>query len=91
MLQKIRVRLKELKSTLRRRNNCLFFALYKRIFYGGKIKLSKATRYFGSHFYWVSPEGRKEEYVPLETSYLPWYKCWKIIIFKGYIRITPPA
>lgn len=72
-------------------SNCLFWAIWKRIVYGGKLGWEKATRWKGFHVTWTDKENKTWEYIHPRSltepsHYLPWWKAWTLILYFGIVR-----
>ena len=67
-----------------RYNNCLFWALYRRIRYGGTLRWSKSVTWWGFHVTWVDPVTLQEwEYTVLDRSVRAWY--YTPILYRGVV------
>jgi len=64
-------------------NNCLFWAYFQRLVYGGIIIHSKVADGWWHHYVWIAPDGFKYDYYPInrkENKGIP------PPIFKGEVR-----
>ena len=69
--------------------NCLIWALYMVVRYGGGIKAYRSHYGWWPHFLWESPGGATYEYVPPERIRLTgWRQAFpiRIFLFRGEIR-----
>lgn len=53
--------------------NCLFWALWMRIRWGGSIRWIKSRTWFGFHNIWISPNGTEWEYTLLKPVKHSWW------------------
>ena len=64
------------------RSNCLVWAWCMRLLFGGRIKPRWSHNYPGPHFIWVSPEGDKWSYSPVNPIWpIPYNLLW----FRGKV------
>jgi hypothetical protein len=65
-------------------SNCLFWAGYQWVKYGGELKFEKSKTWFGFHCYWISPYGERYDFTLKRKKKQPW---WYIpFIFKGVVK-----
>ena len=66
-------------------NNCLIWAITKKIKHGGQINWHKARTWFGFHTSWTDPNtGVTWEYTVMDQRKQPW---WYIpILYTGIIK-----
>ena len=64
--------------------NCLVWAVYMRLFHGGKIRWHKSRTWFGFHTTWISNLGNEWEYTLAKPKRQPW---WYVpLCYRGRVK-----
>lgn len=65
-------------------SNCLFWATWQKIRYGGKLNFYKSNTWKGFHVTWTNLKEEEWEYTILDQHKRKWW--YYPILFKGIVR-----
>ena len=64
--------------------NCLVYAVWMRIRWGGRLHFMRSRTWRGFHVSWIRPDGREFEYTLKRPKKQPW---WYIpICYQGVVK-----
>ena len=68
-------------------SNCLLWAAWQKLKYGGKLNYHKSGTWNGYHVSWTTPKGETWEYTATSQQRRDW---WYVpILFRGIVRRRP--